>query len=167
MTDSQHHNQKINAICLQLGHWLVKNSQQLVTVESCTGGGIAAAITDIPGSSAWFERGFVTYSNLAKQELVDVPKMLIDQYGAVSEQVANAMAIGGLKNSAATVSLSVTGIAGPDGGSNEKPVGTVCFGRAQGDKIITTTQYFHGDRQAIRNASIIYALEQLVYTTNS
>ncbi len=153
----------ISAVCAQLGDWLFQNNHQLVTVESCTGGGIAAAITDIPGSSTWFERGFVTYSNLAKQELVDVPVELIEQFGAVSEQVAAAMALGGLNNSSATISLSVTGVAGPDGGTQDKPVGMVCFGRAQADKVTTTTQYFDGDRIAIRQTSILYALQKLVY----
>ena len=163
MTELQDHKQLIHVVCAQLGHWLARNNHMLVTVESCTGGGIAAAITDIPGSSIWFERGFVTYSNLAKQQLVNVPAELIDQYGAVSEQVAEAMALGGLDNSSATISLSVTGVAGPDGGTKDKPVGMVCFARAQADRVVSTTQYFGGNRIAVRQASILYALQQLVY----
>lgn len=154
--------QQIAEVAKKAGAWLVENDNQLVTVESCTGGGIATAITDVAGSSLWFERGFVTYSNLAKQQLVNVPAVLIEQHGAVSEQVAAAMAAGGLNNSNATISLSVTGIAGPDGGSEEKPVGTVCFAKAQKNKVTTFTHHFTGDRQAVRKASIIYALELLV-----
>ena len=158
---------QIAELSIQAGIWLFKQHLQLVTVESCSGGGIASAITDVAGSSSWFERGFVTYSNLAKQELVDVSASMIEQYGAVSEQVAAAMASGGLRNSSATISLSVTGIAGPDGGSVEKPVGMVCFGRAKGDEVVTTTQVFKGDREAIRKSSIIYALGKLIFIDNS
>ena len=130
----------------------------LATVESCTGGGIAYAITQIAGSSAWFDRGFVTYTNLAKQQLVGVDVELINKYGAVSEAVAAAMAQGGLEKSTATICLSVTGIAGPGGGSAGKPVGTVCFGRAEAGSVITTTQHYSGDREAVRNESILFSL---------
>ncbi|MDI9819145.1 MULTISPECIES: CinA family protein [unclassified Legionella] len=106
---------------------------QIATAESCTGGLIAGLLTDLPGSSAWFERGFVTYSNLAKEEMLGIQPALIQRYGAVSEQVAQAMAWGALECSAADISLAVTGIAGPDGGSVEKPVGTVCFAWAMRD----------------------------------
>ena len=166
MTNSDVDHQ-ISELSKKAGAWLLEHDHQLVTVESCTGGGVATAITDIAGSSSWFERGFVTYSNLAKQELVDVPTSLIEKYGAVSEQVAAAMAQGGLNNSAATISLSVTGIAGPDGGSAEKPIGMVCFGKAQGDRVLTITQLFKGDRKAIRKASIFYVLAELLFKNNS
>ena len=140
------------------GQWLSETDQLLATVESCTGGGIAFAITHAAGSSAWFERGFVTYTNQAKHEQVGVDLKLIQQYGAVSEQVAAAMAEGGLQHSSATISVSVTGIAGPGGGSMTKPVGMVCFGRAQGKSVMTTTCHFNGDRDAVRHQSILFVL---------
>ena len=148
----------IHKASIEAGHWLADSRFSLACVESCTGGGIAYAMTEIPGSSAWFDRGFVTYTNLAKQQQVGVDIELLDKYGAVSEQVAAAMAKGGLKNSEATICLSVTGIAGPGGGSIKKPVGTVCFGRAQENSVITTTQIFLGDRKTVRNESILFAL---------
>lgn len=146
----------IKEIALQL-----KNThQQLVTAESCTGGLIAARLTEIPGSSVWFERGFVTYSNLAKQEMLAVPEELLAQCGAVSVEVALAMAVGALQHSAGHIAVSVTGIAGPDGGSIEKPVGTVCFGWAARDsKPRTLRQQFSGTRQEIRLAACEQALQ--------
>ena len=134
----------------------------LVTAESCTGGGIAYAITELPGSSGWFERGFVTYSNAAKQEQLGVPHELIVRCGAVSEQVAAAMALGALQHSHADYSVAVTGVAGPDGGTEEKPVGTVCFGWAQrGADARTTRIVFDGNRQQVRELSILTALQGL------
>lgn len=138
---------------------LIKNNWQLVTAESCTGGLIASYLTEIPGSSVWFERGFITYSNLAKEEQLSVPKALIEKYGAVSEPVAQAMVIGALKHSPAYVAVAVTGIAGPDGGSIEKPVGTVCLGwAALGMMPKTVTKHYSGDRQKIRLAACQDAL---------
>lgn len=135
----------------------------LVTAESCTGGGIAYAMTGLPGSSEWFERGFVTYSNPAKQEQLGVAHDLITRYGAVSEEVAAAMAQGALQHSHADFSVAVTGIAGPDGGSAEKPVGTVCFGwSSRGGDTRTTRIGFEGDRQQVRELSILTALQGLV-----
>lgn len=141
--------------------WLLKERHwQLVTAESCTGGLVASQLTEIPGSSVWFERGFVTYSNLAKQEMLAVPKELIDQFGAVSEEVASAMAIGALQHSVADIALSVTGIAGPDGGTIEKPVGTVCFAWATRDAPVhMVRKQFLGTRQEIRFASSQEALQ--------
>src|SRR6187401_2663879 len=115
-----------NTLIIEIAQYLKAHNWQLVTAESCTGGLVASCITEIPGSSLWFERGFVTYSNLAKQEMLGVPKKLIANYGAVSEEVASAMAVGALAHSKGHIALSVTGVAGPDGGSIEKPVGTVC-----------------------------------------
>jgi len=160
MSDRELFHTLIHSAAKQAGRWLSGSRHTLVTVESCTGGGIAFAVTQIAGSSAWFERSFVTYCNLAKQQMVDVDIKLLDRYGAVSEQVAAAMAQGGLNNSTATISLSVTGIAGPDGGSNEKPVGTVCFGRAQENSVLTITKLFSGDRDAVRGQSILFALNE-------
>lgn len=148
----------------QLGHALKARGWMLVTAESCTGGGIAAAVTDIAGSSGWFERGFVTYSNAAKQELLGVPVRLLDQHGAVSEAVAVAMAKGALAASPGDVSVAVTGIAGPDGGTAEKPVGTVWFGWAQRSasgeiRTLARRERFPGDRVEIRAATVLAALE--------
>jgi nicotinamide-nucleotide amidase len=145
------------ASTLNRKHW------QLVTAESCTGGLIAGAITDLPGSSSWFERGFVTYSNLAKQEMLGVPEALIIKYGAVSNEVALAMATGALEHSAGQVALAVTGIAGPDGGSIEKPVGTVCFAWViKGGKPLALKKQFRGSRQEIRIAACQEALKGIL-----
>lgn len=133
-----------------------------VTAESCTGGGIAHAITSISGSSEWFERGFVTYSNQAKMDLLGVPDNMITEHGAVSEATAKAMAEGALKNSLAGFSVSVTGIAGPDGGSKAKPVGTVWIAWAGGLLPTEATCYqFEGDREAVREQTIFQALSGL------
>lgn len=142
----------------------LKSAQwQLVTAESCTGGLIASAITEIPGSSVWFERGFVTYSNLAKQEMLSVPYELLEQFGAVSEEVASAMATGALQHSAGQIALSVTGIAGPDGGSIDKPVGTVCFGWVTRDSSpLTLKKQFGGSRHDIRMAACKEALQGIL-----
>ena len=134
----------------------------LATAESCTGGLIAAACTDLAGSSDWFERGFVTYSNAAKTELLGVPPALIAQHGAVSEPVVRAMAAGAVAHSAAHVSVAVTGIAGPTGGSEDKPVGTVWFGWCVGGQCSTERQLFAGDRAAVRARTVAHALARLV-----
>ncbi|BCA96141.1 competence damage-inducible protein A [Legionella antarctica] len=142
-----------------------KNDWQLVTAESCTGGLIASYITELPGSSVWFERGFVTYSNLAKQEMLGVPKELIEEFGAVSEEVASAMATGALQHSMGDIGLSVTGIAGPDGGTVDKPVGTVWFAWATREgSIHTLKKQFMGTRQEIRLTSCHEALQGVLTT---
>ncbi|KTD54109.1 Competence-damage inducible protein CinA [Legionella sainthelensi] len=147
---------------------LKKNNWQLVTAESCTGGLIAGYLTEIPGSSDWFERGFVTYSNLAKEEQLSVPKWLIEKYGAVSEPVAQAMASGALQHSVGHVAVAVTGIAGPDGGSPEKPVGTVCFGWvAWGVPSKTLIKQYIGNRQEVRLAACEEALSGILSYLNS
>lgn len=141
------------ASALQAKHWM------LTTAESCTGGAIAKACTDLAGSSVWFERGFVTYSNESKQEMLGVPAATLAEYGAVSEAVTAAMATGALLHSRAQVAVSVSGIAGPGGGTTTKPVGMVCFGwAAQDGKVRTATQYFDGDREAVRYQAVQYAL---------
>lgn len=140
---------------------LIDKSMMLATAESCTGGLIAAACTDLAGSSAWFERGFVTYANAAKTEMLGVDATLIDTYGAVSEPVAHAMAVGALAHAHAQVAVAVTGVAGPSGGSAEKPVGTVCFGFALGHRVTTETMHFGGDRAAVRQATVRHALTRL------
>ena len=136
----------------------------LTTAESCTGGWIAKLCTDLAGSSAWFERGFVTYSNEAKQDMLGVRAETLAQYGAVSEAVTAEMAAGAVLHSRAQVAVSVSGIAGPGGGTASKPVGTVCFGWAlQGGKVRTATHRFEGDREAVRRQSVEYALNGVLH----
>lgn len=134
----------------------------LATAESCTGGLIAASCTGLPGSSAWFDRGFVTYSNEAKTAMLCVPPDVIARHGAVSEPVAQAMARGALQKSGAQVALSVTGIAGPGGGSADKPVGTVWFGWATAEQVWSEVQHFEGDRTAVRSATVRHSLQRLL-----
>lgn len=145
-----------------MADFLQKKCWMLSTAESCTGGLIAAACTDLAGSSHWFERGFVTYSNAAKTELLGVDAALITQHGAVSEPVARAMAEGAIAHSRAQVAVAVTGVAGPTGGSAEKPVGTVWFGFALPDEVFSETRRFAGDRAAVRAATVDHALARLV-----
>jgi len=135
---------------------------KLATAESCTGGMIAAACTDLAGSSNWFERGFVTYSNAAKTELLGVDPSLIEAQGAVSEVVARAMAFGAIRHSHAQVSVAVTGVAGPAGGSKDKPVGTVWFGFQVDGLLTSETRHFPGDRAAVRDATVRHALNRLL-----
>ncbi|WMP18109.1 nicotinamide-nucleotide amidase [Thiothrix lacustris] len=131
----------------------------LATAESCTGGWIAKLCTDLAGSSTWFECGFVTYSNEAKQDMLGVKAETLAQHGAVSEAVTVEMAAGALQHSRAQVAVSVSGIAGPGGGTATKPVGTVCFGWAvQGGEVRTATRHFQGDREAVRAQAVQYAL---------
>ena len=144
------------AAALQQRDWM------MAAAESCTGGMIAAACTDLPGSSQWFERGFVSYSNEAKTEMLGVPATLIAQHGAVSEAVARAMADGALAHSRAHASLAVTGVAGPTGGSDTKPVGTVWFAWCVNGETHSEMQHFSGDRAAVRAATVRYALQRLL-----
>jgi len=141
---------------------LVQQGALLATAESCTGGLIAGACTDLAGSSAWFDRGFVTYSNAAKTDMLGVPAALIATHGAVSEPVARAMAEGALAHSAARVSIAVTGVAGPSGGSAEKPVGTVWFGWCVHGRTHSERRHFDGDRAAVRAQTVAHALQQLL-----
>ncbi len=150
----------------QLANLMQKKGWMLASAESCTGGMIAAACTDLAGSSNWFERGFVTYSNAAKTELLGVDAALIAQHGAVSEPVARAMAAGALARSRAQVSVAVTGVAGPGGGSAEKPVGTVWFGFAVGDQVSSEVKNFAGDRAAVRQATALHAVQRLCELLN-
>ena len=141
---------------------LQKKGWLMATAESCTGGMIAAACTDLAGSSNWFERGFVTYSNAAKSELLGVEAALIERHGAVSEAVARAMAQGAVARSQAQAAVSVTGVAGPGGGSADKPVGTVWFGWTTPAGTVTEMKRFDGDRAAVRQASVAHALTRLL-----
>ena len=149
-------------LCGLVADFLSKKQWMLATAESCTGGLIAAACTDLAGSSLWFERGFVTYSNAAKTELLGVPTELIAQFGAVSEPVARAMASGALAHAHAQVAVAVTGVAGPSGGSVDKPVGTVWFGWATPTGLFSDCQHFAGDRAAVRTATVQHALTRLL-----
>ncbi|GLT19932.1 competence damage-inducible protein A [Vibrio zhanjiangensis] len=146
----------------RMGDLLLSQKLVLTTAESCTGGGVSAAITDIPGSSAWFDRAFVTYSNTAKIEMLGVAEDTIQSHGAVSEITAVEMVQGALKHSNANIGVSVSGIAGPDGGSVEKPVGTVCFAWAD-DKgwLKVETCCFSGNRTEVRQQAVIHALQVL------
>lgn len=147
----------------RVGRALHAKGLLLATAESCTGGGVAQAITEIAGSSEWFDCGFVAYSNASKTELLDVPAALIAQHGTVSEEIAAAMAEGCLSNSNAHVVLSTTGIAGPGGAVPGKPVGTVCFGWAMTDRITHSERLvFAGDRHAVREQTVVHALKGLL-----
>lgn len=152
----------IPELVAQLATALKARGQFMATAESCTGGLIAGACTDLSGSSDWFERGFVTYSNAAKCEMLGVPAALIEAHGAVSEPVARAMAAGAVVNAHAHWSVAVTGIAGPTGGSAEKPVGTVWLGWATPTGVFTERQHFAGDRSAVRQATVAHALAGLL-----
>ncbi len=147
----------IHQLAIRAGNQLRDARLLLTTAESCTGGMIAAAITDIAGSSTWFERGFVTYSNQAKSDMIGVPADLIDKHGAVSEPVARAMAEGALRNSRAQIALAVTGIAGPQS-SEHKPVGTVSFAWSNRLHTAAETCVFQGDREQVRVQTTAHAL---------
>jgi nicotinamide-nucleotide amidase len=150
------------ALVLQLAELLQQQGRMMATAESCTGGLIAGACTDLSGSSNWFERGFVTYSNAAKTELLGIDAALIAAEGAVSEPVARAMAEGAVARSQAQVAVAVTGVAGPTGGSAEKPVGTVWFGWSVAGRVRTERRRFDGDRAAVRAATVQHALQTLL-----
>ena len=153
--------QALEANLTQISLRLLARRRLLATAESCTGGMIAAACTDLAGSSDWFERGFVTYSNAAKTGLLGVPPALIAQHGAVSEPVARAMAEGALAHSHAQVALAVTGVAGPSGGTPDKPVGLVWFGWRVGAQTLSECRHFDGGRAAVRAQTVQHALQRL------
>ena len=155
-----------------LAQLLLARGWKLALAESCTGGLVSATLTELSGSSEWFERGYITYSNQAKTECLGVPAELIESHGAVSEAVAKAMAQGAQRNAGANIGVSITGIAGPAGGTTEKPVGTVCFGwtipNAAGEPVTTCeTKLFSGDRQAIRQQATEHALVGLLQLLNN
>ena len=153
----------LETLAVQVGDLLLVNGQKLATAESCTGGWVAQCLTAIAGSSEWFERGFVTYSNEAKQEMLGVEKETLVKHGAVSEATACAMAAGALRHSHADWALSITGIAGPAGGSADKPVGTVCFAWAGPEgQLSVETRHFFDSREEIRCQSVCYALKGLL-----
>ena len=157
MTDSE-----LMQLSEQVGQALKARGATVTTAESCTGGWVAKTLTDIAGSSAWFERGFVTYSNEAKSQMIGVSEATLLEHGAVSEPVVVEMAVGALRAARADYAISVSGIAGPDGGSAEKPVGTVWFGVASASgQGVTRCECFAGDRESVRRQATAYALNLL------
>lgn len=153
---------RLNELSVLTGQRLLQLRATVTTAESCTGGWIAKVLTDVAGSSAWFERAFITYSNEAKQQMVGVAETTLQQWGAVSEQVVKEMAAGALKAAGADFAIAVSGIAGPDGGSAEKPVGTVWFGFAtRGGQLVAKREVFQGDRDAVRRQTVALALQTL------
>jgi len=153
----------ITALSARLGEHLRRFNAQVTTAESCTGGGIAEAITRIPGSSAWFEAGYVTYSNAQKTRQLQVPEALFGQVGAVSQEVVEAMVRGAQAASAARFAVAVSGVAGPDGGSPAKPVGTVWLAWGDGQRVFSERRHFDGDRESVRRQTVIAALEGLLH----
>lgn len=157
----------LSNLAIQLGAALKARGFMLALAESCTGGMVAQAVTSVSGSSAWFDRGFVTYSNAAKIEMLGVSNQTLKDFGAVSEETAMEMALGALKNSHAQIAGSITGIAGPDGGTTEKPVGTVCFAWVEeGLPTQVTTKKFHGSREEIRQLATITMMAKLIIKLN-
>jgi nicotinamide-nucleotide amidase len=146
----------------KVGEALKARGSKLVTAESCTGGWVAMALTAVAGSSDWFERGYVTYSNDAKREELGVADETLRRHGAVSEQTAREMAAGALRHGRGQVALAVTGVAGPAGGTPEKPVGMVCFAWTDGSKMTSVTRHFAGDRESVRRQSVVHALQELL-----
>ena len=154
--------QTLTTIAQQLGEILCKKNAKLTIAESCTGGAISEAITSVSGSSQWFEFGFVTYANSAKRQLLGVSEETLEQYGAVSEQVVKQMAQGAIKQSEADYAIAVSGVAGPDGGTEEKPVGTVWVCWQTPSQIWTHKLVLSGDRQAVRTEAVKKSLQQLL-----
>lgn len=157
----------METLAKNIGARLKSAGEKLVTAESCTGGWVAQVVTAVAGSSAWFERGFVTYSNSAKQELLGVRAETLARHGAVSEETAREMALGALARSKAGIAVAVTGIAGPSGGSPDKPVGTVCFAWADRRGARSETRHFSGDRESVRRHSVVHALEGVLHTLDA
>jgi nicotinamide-nucleotide amidase len=149
----------LRALAMRVGARLREKGALLVTAESCTGGWVSQEVTAIAGSSEWFERGFVVYSNAAKEELLGVRNATLQRHGAVSEETARELALGALERSHGTISVAVTGVAGPSGGSAAKPVGLVCFAWATKDGAKSESRNFAGDRAAVRRQSVARALE--------
>jgi nicotinamide-nucleotide amidase len=151
----------LDAIARQLGDRLFALGYALVTAESCTGGWVGKVLTDIPGSSAWYDRGFITYTNAAKQEMLNVRAHTLERHGAVSEETVCEMVRGALAHSLGTMALAISGIAGPGGASPNKPVGTVCFAWGQRDGTLWSCQQrFEGDRDAVRRQAVALALQE-------
>ena len=158
-TDSE-----LDEFAQQVARFCQKQQKWLVTAESCTGGWLGKVLTDVVGSSAWFDRGFITYTNQAKQDMLGVAGKLLTEFGAVSEETASAMAQGALENSMADLSVAITGIAGPGGGTETKPVGLVWFAWAdkKNSTVKTDSVIFEGEREAVRRQAVLHALKHLV-----
>jgi len=157
----------LTACATLVGSRLREKGALLVTAESCTGGWVAQAITAIAGSSEWFERGFVVYSNAAKEDLLGVRRETLERHGAVSEETARELALGALQHSQGTISVAVTGIAGPAGGTPAKPVGLVCLAWATQDGVRSESRHFEGDRESVRRQSVVRALRGVLETLDS
>lgn len=155
--------EELRQLATQLGEKLVARGWLLATAESCTGGWVGQLVTALPGSSRWYERGFITYANAAKSEMLGVPEATLSTHGAVSEETASAMAAGALKHSHAQATLAISGIAGPGGGTPQKPVGLVCYGWALADgTVMSSTCRLDGDREEIRSRAVAAALRGLI-----
>ena len=154
---------ELEQLAMDVGRALKSTGLNLVTAESCTGGWVGEAVTAIAGSSDWFDRGFITYSNAAKREVLGVAAATLSQHGAVSEETAREMALGALKHSRAQVSVAITGVAGPGGGSTDTPVGTVCFAWAKNDAALCSERHLlEGDRTEVRRQSVLIALRGIL-----
>lgn len=154
---------KLYELAAQVGATLKAKGLMMATAESCTGGWIAQAVTAVPGSSEWFERGFVTYTYISKREMLGVKSETLNEFGAVSEHTVREMTVGALERSHAQVAVSVSGTAGPSGGTPQKPVGTVCFGWGVKDGLVqTAVKHFKGDREAVRRQAVVFALERVL-----
>jgi nicotinamide-nucleotide amidase len=152
----------LDALAPRVGKALKSAGALLATAESCTGGWVAAVVTSVSGSSEWFDRGFVTYSNEAKQDMLGVTAATLERFGAVSEETAREMATGAVARSRAGISVAITGVAGPTGGTPAKPVGMVCFAWARGGRVESETCRFSGDRDSVRRQSVAHALEGVI-----
>ncbi|HLE67587.1 MAG TPA: CinA family protein [Burkholderiales bacterium] len=157
----------LEILATRVGARLQEKGAQLVTAESCTGGWVAQAVTAVSGSSAWFERGFVAYSNAAKEELLDVRAETLARYGAVSEETARELALGALRHSKGSIAAAVTGVAGPTGGTAAKPVGLACFAWATRSGVRSESRHFAGDRESVRRQSVTRALEGVLEVLDS
>jgi nicotinamide-nucleotide amidase len=154
---------RLTKLTQQCAGLLIKNKLRMVVAESCTGGWLAKVLTDLPGSSQWFDRGYITYSNQAKQAMLGVNASTLMQFGAVSESTVREMVLGAQSNSGADVVIAISGIAGPGGGSDEKPVGTVCFAWMVCTNEPAAIQvHFTGDREQVREQAVVFALEKLI-----
>ena len=155
--------EKLYRLAARVGQALKAKGVMMATAESCTGGWIAQAVTAVPGSSEWFERGFVTYTSLSKREMLGVNADTLGQFGAVSEQTVSEMTAGALARSHAQIAVSVSGTVGPSGGTPQKPVGTVCFGwGVKNSTVHTSVKHFDGDREAVRRQAVAFALERVL-----
>jgi nicotinamide-nucleotide amidase len=160
---NDHGDSALRTLAGQVGSQLLARQQRVAVAESCTGGWVAKCLTDIAGSSRWFECGFVSYSNAAKQQALGVAASVIETFGAVSRPTAEQMAAGALHFSGAALAVAITGVAGPDGGTPDKPVGLVWFARAQrGGGLIAVEEHFGGDREAVRRAAVATALRLML-----